>query len=166
MIIAEKGCRAVYSARKKTTNASRARQVEAILYRESCIGRIVAAHHDNLRLFGARRFTLLPKHNYRRVVEKERTSEIKTVKDRNKVFSSSSILGRGLLYRTGHHSATSAACIKLENTLQQLKHFAIFQSEDPVWLLLPEFCFTSRPAANFVHVVTRNFEANIYICNL
>lgn len=95
MIIAEKHCRAVYSATKKTTNNSRARQVEATVYQQSCTGRMVGAYHNNVRLFGATKCALLPKHNYRGVVERGRISKIKTVYHRNTVLSSYSLLVRG-----------------------------------------------------------------------
>lgn len=67
MAISGRGCRAVYTARLRngTSRASRARAVDACVYRESCSGRVAALIHNNSSLFPSRCFTIVFRDSYR-----------------------------------------------------------------------------------------------------
>ena len=64
--VSEKGCRSSYSAIKKS---KKGRDVEACLYREAYSGRIAAYYHNNVRLFGSSKFTLVPRQAFCRIVK-------------------------------------------------------------------------------------------------
>lgn len=63
-ILAEKGCRAVYSAIEEPTRRS-GRPVEASVYCESCSGRIAATYHNNQSMFSASKYALIPHDAFR-----------------------------------------------------------------------------------------------------
>ena len=73
MAVSEKGCRAVYSATRRPMGYG-GKSVQAVVYRESCTGRIAAFYHNNQRMFGAQKFSLIPKKGYRKSF-KHQTSE-------------------------------------------------------------------------------------------
>lgn len=64
--ISEKGCRAIYSVRRKPKTAA-GRPIEAVVYRESYSGRLASVYHNNERFFKASKFILIPKTEYKTI---------------------------------------------------------------------------------------------------
>lgn len=62
MAVSENGCPTVYSATRRPTGHWGS--VQAATYRESYTSRIAAIYHNNQTIFGAHRFSFIPKNGY------------------------------------------------------------------------------------------------------
>ena len=57
------------------------RDIETSVYREAYSGRIAAYYHNNRRLFGSSKFTLVPRQAFRGEVDAKVLDELQTVRD-------------------------------------------------------------------------------------
>lgn len=158
--VAEKGCRAIYSATKKGQGFGR--DVEADVYMESFSGRIAAVYHNNVKVLGAHKFTLVPKNNFRGSlnVNAKKIQALQTLHDTPvSTARNSGRDERQSTRRSGNVPATSST--KLQLIYDGVTHSTYYQSEDPAWFLLRSFKFTSRTSHLSVRAVVRNFKENI-----
>ena len=152
--VSEKGCRSLYSAIKKSRKG---RNVEACVYREAFSGRIAAYYHNNERLFGSCKFTLVPHQSFRGHFEAKTMEELQVVRDiceERKDF-------RGVSQSGSSISSKSTARKCVEEGLRKVTQLTYVQAEDPTWFLLRAFAFTSRTAHGFLSTVFRNYENNL-----
>ena len=153
--ISEKGCRSAYAAVKK---CKKGQDIEACLYREAYSGRIAAYYHNNRRLFGSEKFTLVPRRAFRGHRDASALEELQVVHD---VCEPTTVRG----ISTGD---LSSRVISLSETrkcvnegLSRVDRLTYLQAEDPTWFLLRAFTFTSRTAHGFTSVVFHDYERNI-----
>lgn len=90
MAVSERGCRAVYNARlKNTCAASCGRPIEAVLYRESCSGRVAAMILNNPSKFHSRGFTVVPHDRFQ-----GEPNKLSWVVDHQTLFDTDSVCGK------------------------------------------------------------------------
>jgi B-box zinc finger len=176
--IAETGSRAVYSACKARKGTSEV--IEAIAYRESTNGRVAAAIHNNIHLFGSEKFTLVPQYRFRGMkpfsFQRTRVSGMENSENRSQRLLEELKGQKHVLYErfpdaesaSSSHSAASdinsVACppkLKVLKLLSEVQQLTILQSEDPGWFLLRAFRFTSRTSAAFVRTVGKKLDTVI-----
>lgn len=154
MNIGEKGSRAVYAATKKGTKGTKGNNIQALVYRESYSGRVAAMYHNNLRLFGANRYTIVPQDRFRNACRDYDIEEAQIVHEDD--FS----------YRNGSQSVFEAdkesGRLLVLNHLRWITRLTYYQSEDPLWFILRAFAFTSRTAQSFLRFITSNYSNNLY----
>ena len=141
MVVSERSCRAVYNAHLKTSNVSSGRNVEAVLYRESCSGRVASMVVNNLRLFRYRRFTVVPYDRFRGDCEALHDVVVKQT-----IFDAVEGQRSAPRHTVVPHNAGRTA---VEQVLNKVVMLTFYQSEDPVWFLLRAFKFTSRTSHGF-----------------
>ena len=156
MVVSERGCRAIYSARLKGSACNRQmRAVEACLYRKRCSGRIAAMIHNNGFPFPSRCFTVVLKEAFRS------PDSVAKVQDSLILFDGTrcdgSIMGR----ETPNTRFQSTGREAVENLLKKVDMLTYLQSEDPVWFLFRAFRFSSRMGHSFLSAVARNFNSHV-----
>ncbi|CAN8067641.1 unnamed protein product [Agarophyton chilense] len=152
VVVSESGCRAVYSAKRKTKTG---RTVEAIVYRESVSGRIAAMYHNNDRIFSARQFTLIPKAGHEEVRKNVGRELFHLIFDRSlsKNGTESST--------TGSFGTNSMARMKVMQALSEVVEITIMQSGDPGWFLGRAFQYTSLTTQAFLRSLANNHEDHL-----
>ena len=156
MVVSEKGCGAVYSARLKGSASNRhMRAVEACLYRESCSGRNAAMVHNNASLFPSRCFTVVLKEIFRS------PDAIVRVEDSLQVYGESRENLREGQRETRATRMRSTANVAVDQFLRRFTVLTYLQSEDPVWFLLRAFRFTSRTGHSFLSAIAREFDKHM-----
>ena len=160
MVISEKGCRAVHTARLRngTSRASRARAVEACVYRESCSGRVAALIHNNSSLFPSRCFTIVFRDSYRDEAATAKLGETMVLFD--EVLSVLDPRTRAMRSKNLPVLATNGRS-RVEQVLGGVMALTYLQSEDPVWFLLRAFRFTSRTGYGFIAAVARDYVTSM-----
>ena len=131
--------------------------MEACVYREAFAGRIAAYYHNNKRLFGSGKFTLVPRQAYRGEVDIYALEELQTIRD---------VCGevqnfRGVTSRSRQSGDVSLSRKCAEEGLYKVIQLTYLQAEDPTWFLLRAFSFTSRTTHGFLCDIYREFERNM-----
>ena len=155
MVVSERGCRAVYSARLKESSSRQERSAEACLYRESCSGRIAHMIHNNASLFPSRCFTVVVKEAFRS------PDAVVKVQDCLQLYNDVIDVPGGSQHVTRGTRVEVTAKDVVDQLLQRVTMLTYLQSEDPVWFLLRAFRFTSRTGHGFVAAVARDYDRNI-----
>lgn len=145
--ISEKGSRALYSARKRKHRGS---DIEEIAYRESYAGRIATIYHNAPSMFGACRYTILPKDRYRNNRQDAEICEAQAVYEKH-------VTGM-VTTRSVYHTELLTGRVVVSQHLRRVVRLTHYQSEDSLWFILRSFMFTSRTANGFVKCVIRNFN--------
>jgi len=165
--VAETGCRAAYSAKKRPTS-HKGRAVEAAVYRESCARIIAAVYHNSIRMFGANKFTLVPQNAYRGKLDVSKLEELQLLycgaRPADQPEYSTTVLNP--IERRASERSAAASFKNVQAVCKSVRHLTYYQSEDPVWFLLRAFTFTSRTSHSFIRAVCRNFDIKIRALSL
>ena len=152
--ISEKGCGTVQSA---ILSLRHGQSLEAALYRESYSGRIVATLHNNKRLFGSNKLTLVPKERFRRHLDEVEMEAIQIVYQENEYYLRRK--RKRSTATTPIYEKTPAGIVRQH--LSRVNQLTLLQSEDPCWFLMRAFSFTSRTTFAFLKTVFSDFEKNM-----
>lgn len=168
MEVSEKGCRVVYSATKKPSSGGR--RVQAALYRESVSGMIAAMYHNDEKLLGAHKFTLLPIQSFRgKRFDGAKLESIQVLYDRSDhtqpelapSVNTAIRTRRSSRRRSNDELPVSNNSILINCVLNRTNQLTILQSEDPGWFLARAFLFTSRTSHTFIRAIASDFSEHL-----